>query len=234
MTDPRRGTILILVAGMCAILSTLALAFLVRMRSDAEEGQLVLGAAQCRLMLHAGMQFVQEASRLGYASDADRSVEAWGWIDVRDGTMGPKDHAGNQLWTAGRWPAPGTVKRAPMYLVKRPPFAVVPSMYPNRIPDIADPAIDPAYQRTYGLPVYPNPDPRPRLDPAQGPHDPTSTAQRLAWERGDETPDPRQVDSWFRVYRETGAEPDRPAKAGARGATFIVTAGCGGDSSLWM
>src|SRR3954470_10759111 len=126
------GAILILVSGIVAMLAALALAFLVRMRSDAEEGQTVLQFAQCRLMLHAGMQFIQESSRLGYATDADRSIEAWGWIDVRDGKIGPKDNSGNPLWVAGAWPAPGTVKRAPMFMVKRPPCAVIPAMYPNR------------------------------------------------------------------------------------------------------
>jgi hypothetical protein len=224
------GTLLILVSGVAAALFMLTLAFLMRMRDDGEESRYVLEVAQCRLMLHAGMQFIQESSRLGYATDADRSIEAWGWIDVRDGSIGPKDNLRNQLWTAGRWPAPGTVKRAPMSMLKRPPFAVIPNMYPNRIPDDDNPNSDPAYVQKFGLPVLANPDPMPALDASLGSQDPTNAAQRRSWEIGDQTLYPRQVDSWFRVYRETGSEPDRPAKAGPPGATFIITVGSGGTA----
>ena len=64
--SPRRGAILVVVAGACALLASLSLAFLLRMRSDSEETDLVQREAQARLMLMAGCGYVLEASRLGY------------------------------------------------------------------------------------------------------------------------------------------------------------------------
>lgn len=237
----RSGAVLVVVAGMLAMLVTLAITFLFRMRQDVEEADLILQQTQCRLMLHAGMQFVQESSRLGYARDSDsngvlsaseRAVEAWGWIDVRDGIIGPRDQNGTALYSAGSWPAPGTVKRAPMFRYTRPPFAVVPNMYPNQISDIDDTAVDPQCADTFGIPLLANPDPMPRGDPSFPAFDPgagTATAQFSAWERGDARPvDSTTGRAWFRVYRETGGEADRPAAAGPAGATFIITVGSGG------
>lgn len=233
----RSGTVLVLVAGLLAMLATLSAAFLMRMRQDAQESGLVVGLAQCRLMLHAGMQFVQESSRLGYATPADPSIEAWGWRDIRDGSIGPKGNDGKPLWTAGTWPAPGTVKRAPMFMVKRPPYAVVPHMHRNRIPDVADPAVDPGYADRFGIPVLAKPDPMPAFDPALGEYDLGDAAyaarQRRSWETGDLQPVDASLGlAWFRVYRETGDEADRPAKAGARGCTFVITVGSGGTEGF--
>ena len=78
MNHHRRASVLVIIAEILAMLSTLSLAFLMRMRQDAQESDLVIHLAQCRLMLHTSMQFVQESSRLGYATAADPSVEAWG------------------------------------------------------------------------------------------------------------------------------------------------------------
>src|SRR5271163_2877550 len=68
-TPARRGTILIIVAGLSALLASLALAFLVHMRSDVEEATGVVNEVQAHLMLLAGCNFIQEASRLGYDSN---------------------------------------------------------------------------------------------------------------------------------------------------------------------
>jgi len=236
----RGGSILILVAGLTAMLAVLATTFLVRMRQDAEESNLVVQAGQCRLMLHAGMQFIQEASRVGYATSGNRSVEGWGWIDVRDGAVGPRGNNREILRIAGRVPAPGTlVVRAPMFMHKLPPFAVVPHMYPNQIPSNDDPAVDPNFDRTFGIPVLARPDPAPALPAVFSTHDPASAAQRSAWETGDATPDTRSLGlSWFRVYREDGSEAGRPAAAGGRAAdgtvagTFIITVGAGGTQGF--
>jgi len=68
MSTPRRGSLLILVAGLIAILVMLALAFLQRMRSEAAGSDLVVADTQARIMLHAACCYIQEAARVGYAS----------------------------------------------------------------------------------------------------------------------------------------------------------------------
>src|SRR5688572_33473510 len=100
----RRGTILIIVAGISALLASLALTFLVRNRSDAEETQATIREVQARIMLVAACNYIQEGSRLGWdqypstpaatndvfptGSSAAASVpvheETFGWLDVRD------------------------------------------------------------------------------------------------------------------------------------------------------
>ena len=52
----RRGTVLIIVAGLAALMASLALTFLARVRSDVEEGQLQLQMVQARVMLVAGAE----------------------------------------------------------------------------------------------------------------------------------------------------------------------------------
>ena len=66
MPSPRQGTILILVAGICALMAALALVFLTRMRSDMNESNLVLQHAQAKIMLAAACNYVQETSRIGW------------------------------------------------------------------------------------------------------------------------------------------------------------------------
>ncbi len=114
----RQGSLLIIVAGISSILAVAGLAFVVRMRSDAVDSLQVEHHAQVRLMLMAGLLYVQEAGRIGWDSDAvDRArvrpdgtldlanwrrnsdelqSEAYGWVDVRDGFMGPKPVAYSQ------------------------------------------------------------------------------------------------------------------------------------------
>ena len=62
----RHGTILILVAAISALLATLCLVFLARMRSDTEETGVVMQLAQAKIMLAAACNYVQETSRLGW------------------------------------------------------------------------------------------------------------------------------------------------------------------------
>ncbi len=245
----RRGALLLLVAGMVCMIVMLAVAFLVRMRGEAQQADVLLRTVQCRVMLHAAMAYLCEASRLGYAKmNADGSCldprEAWGWIDPRDpaeigqaaditpGTrgapylLGPRDKTGAKLWTAGTWPARRTHIRAPMYRWKRPPFAVEQRMCQNPIPT------DPAVPETFGIPFLVNVDPKPVTDDSAPPYvigSPTVADQRAMWAKGDagDVPGSNGL-AWFRLYREYGDESDRPANAGPAGATFIVTTGAGG------
>ena len=244
----RRGTLIILVAGMVSMLAVLAVTFLARMRTDSHAADHLVRLAQCRLMLHAAMSYVQEASRLGYARmSADGECldarEAWGWVDVRDAAIigragevapgsthliGPRDASGAPLYRAGTWPALGTAMRAPMHRWVRPPWAVRPTIVPNRIPN------DEQQTTIFGIPFPIDPDPIPAIDPDLGGFDLADGAserasKRRSWSKGDPLPVQTSVNlSWFRLYREQGGEPGRPADAGPVGATFIVTVGDGG------
>jgi hypothetical protein len=169
-------------------------------------------------MLVAACSYVCEGSRLGYdtAGPADPShLEAFGWIDVRDGSIGPNTrsatsalevvplHDGarqNERWRPGgpsrpSWPALKSVARCPMHVLAQPPFAIKPLAVPNPIATSG---------ANFGRPYLNNPDPLPlaaaRTEFIRGKWDVrASSAGR----------------SWFRVYR------DGPA-------TFIVTCGSGG------
>ena len=91
----RSGMLLIVIVGLAAILLSLSVTFLARMRTDARESDFVVNEAQSRIMLHAAMNYIQETSRLGWhAPDTDpeyapgRSLEGvmregFGWTDVR-------------------------------------------------------------------------------------------------------------------------------------------------------
>jgi len=241
----RRGAVLIIAVGMAGMLAALIMAFLVRMRGDAQSAQYVVRLAQSRLMLHAALSYVQEASRLGYAQINPVSGlctdprEGYGWIDPRDPSVigraaeavafsgrsyliGPRDRTGNPLWTAGTWPAVGTSMRAPMYRHVRPRYAVRPDMTPNAIPSAE------SRPETFGIPFLIRTDPTPEFDPSLGIHNPVSAPQRLSWVRGDaEVITGSAGLGWFRVYRETGGEADRPIESGPPGATFIITVGDG-------
>ena len=62
----RQGTILIIVAGISALMAAMALTFLVRMRSDVEESQLIVREAQAHIMKVAACNFIMESARLGW------------------------------------------------------------------------------------------------------------------------------------------------------------------------
>lgn len=66
-TDHRRGALLIIVAGLLAILAALATAFFIRVRAEAARSRLVEQTAQARLMVNAALLYLQEASRIGWA-----------------------------------------------------------------------------------------------------------------------------------------------------------------------
>lgn len=179
----RSGAILILVAGISALLLILALSFLVRMRSDAEETRLLMCEGQAHIMLTAGCAYIQEASRLGY--DAGHHEEGYGWIDVRDGHLGPKPTA-TGADDDSRFPV-NSVARCPMYVMRRPPYAI-------RLTAAYNPIDTTPGSPDYGLPYLRNPDPQP------------VSATWNDFATGDATPAASSVDqSWFRVCRISGA-----------------------------
>jgi hypothetical protein len=146
-----------MVAGICALLASLSVVFLANMRSSIEESQLLATNVQARIMLYAACNYVQEASRLGY----DESVthgEAFGWIDVRDGSEGPKiSLSGPSLFPVG------VPKRFPMYVWKQTRYAIKPTLAYNPI------SSDESDQITFGRPYLRNPDPQPVSSVFEGP-----------------------------------------------------------------
>ncbi len=200
----RRGTTLILVAGVAALMATLSLAFLSRMRSDQEESAIFMREIQARVMLTAALQYVAEGARLGW----DR--EAFGWVDIRDGTAGPKDIEGRSLiGDPSAFPAiGGRAARCEMHVPARPPFALQLEWRTNPIPtdDLSRPWSELiAYDETAA-----EPSPKPlRASP---------TEDYAGWSRGDPRPRVESVGmSWFRVYRPSASRP----------AVFILACGAG-------
>ncbi|HYE05989.1 MAG TPA: hypothetical protein VEL07_10780 [Planctomycetota bacterium] len=229
----RRGTILILVAGLAAVLASLCVAFLMRMRSDAEETTLVEREIQSRIMLLAGCGYVLEAGRLGWDVDPHADplrdhVEAFGWIDIRDeDAVGPRDQRGDALFsddlvvdtdddgTADQpaWPAVGSTARCPMHAWSRPPYAIQPTVAYNPI-DVSDPG-----SVLYGLPLLLRPDPQPAVDNGWTPAAPgaVSDARFDEFSRGDARPRSETTGlAWFRVHRESPS-------------VFVITTGAGGS-----
>jgi hypothetical protein len=225
----RDGTILIIVAGISALLASLALTFMVRNRSDAEETQSTIRDVQARLMLVAACNYIQECSRIGWdqypatpmatndifptgssaAIDVPVHEETFGWIDVRDGSIGPKTQEGRQCWSPSlvlsdgirqrpRWPAPDSIARCPMYVWKRTKYATSLHAAYNPIQQLDSSASD------YLMPYLRNPDPQP-----------TEGIDWAEHKRGDSTPRVESTNkSWFRVLREGPS-------------TFLITCGAG-------
>jgi hypothetical protein len=123
----RRGSILVIVAGLAALLLTMFLIVTRQVRVEVNEGVLVARETQARFMLPAALSFILEAGRLGSEFDG----EAFGWTDVRDGGVGPRgaraaDGSLPAEIAAGAWPGKGGVYRSPMRAWQRPPGAVKP------------------------------------------------------------------------------------------------------------
>lgn len=234
MTVSRQGTVLIIIAGIAALLASLSLTFLVRMRGDVEESALVTQYAQAKIMLAAACNYVQETSRLGwdrYPSTPTVGVfpiheETFGWVDVRDGSVGPRRRdidrtRGDVVWSAstinvgrGRsrpeWPAVLSVAICPMYVLERPRYAISLLATPNAMQTSDPNAAD------YCFPLLRNPDPRPVID--NGYPGTVSRTNYGKFAEADWTPRPQTVGrSWFRVLR------DGPA-------TFVLTCGSGGTN----
>ncbi len=227
----RRGGVLIVVAGIAALIAALTLAFLASARSQAEEMSLLVRETQARLMLSAACAYIQEASRIGWEDPLTASrehVEAFGWIDVRDGGLGPRPTTGGITAAmraaspdrpvdiggegAARFPV-GVPRRFPMQALRRPPFAI--GQQANRNPVSRD-APD------SGRSFLRYPDPQPAVDngwiadPAL-PGGAVHAANFADWVAGDPRPRPDGAGAWFRLVRE------------ATGAVFTVTCGVGGS-----
>jgi hypothetical protein len=112
----RCGTILIIVAGICALLVSLILTFILKTRSSIEETNAFADEVQARIMLVAACNYICEASRIGYeprkSSDISATygnigrnhIEAYGWIDVRvDPTLDPNTYPKPTGWSKSWW-----------------------------------------------------------------------------------------------------------------------------------
>jgi hypothetical protein len=253
-TTNRSGTILIIVAGISALLASLALTFLVRMRQDVTSSQMILREVQARIMLSAACNYIMETSRMGWDEQVDQAGlpkiidprpapilpssssslllstfyhrETYGWIDVRDGQIGPKDKFGQEIVLDRNSPWRNSwinlrnltrpAARCPMYVMKRPPFAVKPLVAPNPItaPGGTGPYPGKPHANLW-LPAteadrWKHLDPQPVID-----HNQPQSDFRAAYALGDKSLDIRyQTDAWFRVWR------DGPV-------TFVVTCGAG-------
>lgn len=236
----RRGVILLVVTGICGLLVALTFAMLVRNRIDAREQAYLMDYTQARLMLQSACCYVLEAGRIGYdgvnlGGPHGGQREAFGWVDVRDGSLGPKHQLADRPdWAfdparPGHFPkVGGRAARFVMEVLERPPYAVRADAAPNpiewRLTDPAVPSSAPVDPVRYGLPSFPTPDPVPLgMDPVTLAWQPLTAEEstRYAdpvdrWRSGDDRL--RQLGStgaWFRLYR------DGPA-------TFVVTCGSGG------
>lgn len=226
--NSRRGTVLIIVSALAALLVSLSLTFLARVRSDVEEGEVQAQLAQARVTLVAACQYIQEASRIGWGADSGREhAETFGWIDVRDGTLGPRiASAGNVPGASGGRPTDpggdgntrfpiGVPQRFDLWVPEVPPFAISMRATYNPV-DTAAPDNGRAYLR------YPDPQPARALNGWRGtPADPgagVGNAGFAAWVLGKPEPRPHTVGrTWFRLVREP------------TGSVFTVTCGAGGS-----
>jgi hypothetical protein len=246
----RSGTVLIVVAGLSALLVSMTLVFISQMRTQAEESDDVVRDAQARIMLYAACSYILESGRLGWdrywgpypfasVSPSTAQVngipiheEAFGWVDVRDGSIGPKRQDGSLVFpcsdaSTGAGPAfpavsidasTGRAARCPMFVWRRTRFAISPATVCN--------AIDTTPGNTdFGLPLLRNPDPQPEVsngwatgtvnaarfdDPAY------ATNNYDDYVHGDPLPRSNSTAmSWFRVVRIG------PAR-------FVITCGAGG------
>jgi hypothetical protein len=147
-----RGTVLIVVAGIAAMLAAVMMTFLARLRGEADKSRLLVQEAQARVMLSAALMYIQEGARLGWGS------EGFGWCDVRDGSLGPRGPVQSDgsipqptWWTYGaypppagfpaapivpslRWPAPGSAMQGDMQAWVRPPYAIELTYAYNPVP----------------------------------------------------------------------------------------------------
>jgi hypothetical protein len=204
---------------MAALMAGLSLAFLSRQNATQRESNLFEQDIQARIVLVAACNYICETSRIGYdLSNNDNHTEAFGWIDVRDGSVGPNTRGDKattivplfndallvEHWNKGAadrpaWPAQKSVARCPMHVLKRPKYAIALTAVPN-------PMETDKSKPSFGRPFLKNPDPTP-LEKV-----------RADFMRADLNIRPNSASrSWFRVYREGPA-------------TFIIT--CGGGGTL--
>lgn len=239
MSRPRSGAILIIAAGMLALLSALALTFFVRMRQDVEETRWVVKHTQCRLMLMAACNYILESGRIGWDDPATPvKEEAYGWVDVRDGYLGPKramvplsdrqvllgpDYGGPNLDESQRQAAilAYAVNALPAY---RPLFPIGQSArFPMHVwertrwaisPAPANPVESDPSAADFGMPYLRHPSP---MVAGAAPGQASAAALTWAqWSTGESRIRQESMNlAWFRVLRDG---PD----------TFVVTVGSGG------
>lgn len=212
---------LILVAGVAALIGALAVALLSRARDQTADSARIVAEAQARIMLAAACGYVLEAGRLGYGAvppAAGPQREAFGWLDVRDGATGPRDDVGAALFSPAlvdrsradsppdrpAWPAIGAVVRCPMAVRERPPYAVMATAAPNAIARNGPDA---------GMPYLRHPDPTPAV--ANGWPGVVDDSAFADFVRGLPRHRPESVGlGWFRLHRVAAA-------------AFIATCGAG-------
>jgi len=212
--NTRRGFLLVVAAGIAMLLAGLTLALIIRLRSGASDAEQVTSRAQAHAMLAAACQYILEAGRVGWDDPATpEHEEGYGWIDVRDGFMGPKSMAipRNEwpLFDPLVKPSPnfpvGTVARCPMYRWSIPPYAIAPVYAPNPIATPANGLVADTSDPAFGLPLLRNPDDTPVA----------GITDFASFRSGNALPVPASLGrAWFRVCR------DGPA-------TFTLTIGVG-------
>lgn len=158
---PVAGSVLVIVAGITALIALTFLMVLSLTRDDAGRASQALRMAQHRIVLTSALLYLQETSRLGWGE------ETMGWIDPRfdpsvtrpDGSAyrnldlvdGPRrmksvSNVYPPVFTAGTWPAPGSTMRADLAPCRRAPFAVSQRM--------ACPVINQIGQRADGVSIF--------------------------------------------------------------------------------
>ena len=150
----------------------------VRGASSVEETAVYEAEVQARLMLVAASSYVCETARIGYdTTSGPDHLEAFGWIDVRDGSEGPNTRGSTPtgattivpLWRPDlversrpgspdrpAWPAKGGVARCPMYTMVRPPYAV-------ELTSVYNPIETNSASAVFGQPLLKNKDPQPLM-----------------------------------------------------------------------
>jgi hypothetical protein len=223
----RAGTVLIIVAGISALLLSVTMAYLMNMRADLEESDLVVREAQARILLIAGLQYIQEASRLGWDRTATSGFpraptpeheEAFGWTDVRDGSAGPKDSKGDLLYdiSSNQFPCiGGKAARFEFHAYEQPPYAIKTTFTINPAPMDASLAWK-------DLVNYKNADPQP------------ASSDWTDFELGDRRIRPETAGrSWMRIYRDKNPDPasvptnPEDPRTAVEPATFTITCGVG-------
>ncbi len=243
----RNGTILIIVAGICALLASLTLAFLSRARASLQETREYEAEVQARIMLVAGCSYICESSRIGYDTAKpgdDEHQEAFGWIDVRDGSEGPNTRytaaTGNSSYNSQygantvrplfstklverRYPGQAPVRPAwpaKGSVARCPMYVMERPPYAVELTAIYNPVNNNPSSAEFGLPLLKKQDPQPLIKD-----------NFAEFELGDKRPRIHSYGhSWFRVYRETRLP--APALPSEGPATFIITVGSGGTQGF--
>jgi hypothetical protein len=245
----RRGTVLIIVSGIAGLLSALTVVFLITVRSDLDDVTILVQEGQARLMLSSACSYIQEASRIGWdfpsaavspdGGTQSEYCEAFGWIDVRDGELGPRvntapnaaiGYSDNTSPPAKTFTSPskvslGTHVSPPDYLqagagnfpigVARrfPMYVMTQPPYAIQLTVDYNPVLQ-APNSDNGVSYLRYPDPQPVT--VNGYPGTVSDANFASWCTGNRTPRENSYGmSWFRLVREPS------------GSVFTVTCGAG-------